>query len=740
MPEPGELVESVTRQDRLPYLKLNDAGTLDEVEVTVDQLGAALAQQLAMSPDIVSRVEKTLSGEGAPSNSLGIDGDSYVALTTGNTYRKTSGVWNLTGNIRGPAGDVGPQGNGFVVGDPNSPYDVYFHVDGAIWFGHVFSTNTTHMMNFNALGSITIDGVPIGEGGGSSPTIQPNALLGNGPADTAGVGHSVALSGDFAIGAGRTLAAAPALLANLAVWPGLKNPVRDHGAVGNGSTDDSVAINAAVAATISAGTRFVQVDDLINCPSLDVAAGNVIFIGRGELVNEPTKYKFVIPPFAQPPPPPSRDVIARVHCPVFTAAIRTTGTAVVVQVGDSVSTPMIGDQSATATLWQRVMAKIRKDNPGAAIRGVNRGIGAQRVNNLDSLPDAFPFWYTDQEREWLLYIRDLAPDLLILNFGRNDGFGFSMSALRSIVAKTQAWDKAPDLMISTSVSDNIIDRASASAAYTSQRRFDYATRAMATYFRATNRGVIDLARRERLCRFGFDVSHLPMIRDLAVTGGAVTADKYPLSLPYTWPTTCYDYGGIFYIGAGGWASLGNEIIFDIGHQTITMNKGNRFRIARDVSTGQIKYRVDVTLASLGADEDYIFQDWTYVPDWYVGALDETGFTFQVVGNHIYFEPSSAGLDTVVTSRQTPGFYGAVPRFACPFQPVISCAAGTVAGVLKLTDGTFDTYAAPVSGNPHKPALYMPQIVDADTNAPHPGSGFWELLQPVIDALDFSTAQ
>lgn len=738
MAEPNDLADSIGRPDRVRLYQWNEAGTaLVEVDATIDQLGAAVVQQIAASPTLASRVQKTLAGEGAPSNSNGIDGDSYVDLDTGNTYLKASGAWSLTGNIKGPEGETGPQGNGFVVGDPNSPYDIYFHVDGAIWFGHIFSTSTTEVFNFNALGAITQNGTAIA--GGSSPTIGVNALLGNGPDDSAGTGYSVSLSDDFAIGAGRTLAASPDLLRNLTVWPSLENPVRDHGAVGDGVTDDSVAINAAVAAAISAGTRFVQVDASINCPTLDPAAGDVIFVGRGALVNEPTKRKFVIPSMAPPPPPPARGVIARAHCPTFTAAIRDTGAATVVLCGDSVSTPMIGDQSATSTLWQRLLAKIRADNPLATINGYDRGIGGQRVTNLDGLPDAFPLWYTSTGRDWLEYIEDLAPDLVIINFARNDGLAFSMASLRSILAKVALWAKVPDIVLSTSVADKVTDSASGSAAFTAQNRFDYASQGMRTFALANGLGLIDLARHERLWRFGFDPCHLPLIRDNAVTGGSATNLKYSLTLPFTWPTSCFDYGGIFYIGAGGWTTLGHELLFDIGYQTTLLNKGNKFRIARDSSTGQIKYRVDVTQTSLGAEADYVFKDWTYVPGWFVGPTEETGFTFQVSGPNVYFEPSDDGVAVPIVNRWTPGYYGHVPRLGGMFQPVISCAAGSVSSVLKLANGTLDGYVAPVTGNPYKPNLYMPQVVDADTNAPHPGSMFWEFLQQTIDALDFSTA-
>lgn len=50
------------------------------------------------------------TGSGAPSNSLGLNGDLYLDIVTGNVYQKISGTYSLSCNISGPAGAVGQQG------------------------------------------------------------------------------------------------------------------------------------------------------------------------------------------------------------------------------------------------------------------------------------------------------------------------------------------------------------------------------------------------------------------------------------------------------------------------------------------------------------------------------------------------------------------------------------------------------------------------------------------------------
>ena len=47
------------------------------------------------------------SGDGAPSDSLYANGDLYVDLLTGDVYKKTAGAWITQGNIKGPTGAQG---------------------------------------------------------------------------------------------------------------------------------------------------------------------------------------------------------------------------------------------------------------------------------------------------------------------------------------------------------------------------------------------------------------------------------------------------------------------------------------------------------------------------------------------------------------------------------------------------------------------------------------------------------
>lgn len=50
------------------------------------------------------------SGAGAPSSGLGVDGETYVDVASGDVYRKSAGAWSIVGNIQGVDGAPGADG------------------------------------------------------------------------------------------------------------------------------------------------------------------------------------------------------------------------------------------------------------------------------------------------------------------------------------------------------------------------------------------------------------------------------------------------------------------------------------------------------------------------------------------------------------------------------------------------------------------------------------------------------
>lgn len=53
---------------------------------------------------------KVISASGAPASGIGVDGDTYIDISTWNVYTKTSGSWTSVGNIKGADGTDGTNG------------------------------------------------------------------------------------------------------------------------------------------------------------------------------------------------------------------------------------------------------------------------------------------------------------------------------------------------------------------------------------------------------------------------------------------------------------------------------------------------------------------------------------------------------------------------------------------------------------------------------------------------------
>ena len=60
--------------------------------------------------------KSVLTGKGAPTDSLGTDGDSYIDFDTYDFYSKKEGTWTKVGNIKGKDGEDGMDGLDGVPG------------------------------------------------------------------------------------------------------------------------------------------------------------------------------------------------------------------------------------------------------------------------------------------------------------------------------------------------------------------------------------------------------------------------------------------------------------------------------------------------------------------------------------------------------------------------------------------------------------------------------------------------
>lgn len=534
------------------------------------------------------------------------------------------------------------------------------------------------------------------------------------------------------------------------VGSGLLEPHANYAAVGDGVTDDSAAFNACVAAAVAAGSRYIAVERPYYVPTLSRQAGHVIMLGEGRLIGAPLR-KYVIPARSMSPPPPTRNLMARAHCPRFTTACRA-GAAKVILTGDSVSTPGQAGFSFFSAFNAKLREKIINDNPGVAIDWLNRGIGGQTWARLNTTPTAFPLWYSNPATPWLDYIQAELPDLLIISFSRNDGAALLHSDIQAVLAKVAAWPHPCDVVVTTSVGESQAVDLSGGAvnAITTRNSYEYASGLIRSFAMSRGIGLIDSGRRESLVRFGYDPENCPLLIDPAVTGGTVSTTVYDLPLPFTWPSTVYGYGIKGWIPPGKWATLGNEISFEIGNTSLAGNRGCKFWMKRDPTTKQIAYKITTTRTADGGNADSTFVPYTDAVGWVVPDADDTLFNFQLQGSRVYFGPSGGVAATADETIERIVYNAPVPRMGGMWQPVIRCAAGSVSGALKAF--LFDTSAVVLSSVPAKPCLYMPGIIDQEFGGltysenlwgggvPHPSAVACELiLQPAIDAADFSTA-
>ena len=232
-----------------------------------DAYAAVKHEGLAMAGRVTATTPNTIrSGKGAPSSSLGADGDFYIDLSTFNFYGpKANGRWPAPTSLRGPAGTNGTPGAAGTNGAAGSTATASEKPGPIGLQGPVGETGTQGVPGLaGSPGSIGATGPtgPAGPQGASGPT----GIAGpTGPTGAIGLAGAVGLTGSNG-SQGLVGVAGAEGLTGLQGFQGLQGATGPTGATGSSG---SIGLTGAQGAT---GPSQVQV---INLPTWNLSSSTV---------------------------------------------------------------------------------------------------------------------------------------------------------------------------------------------------------------------------------------------------------------------------------------------------------------------------------------------------------------------------------------------------------------------------------------------------------------------------------
>ena len=181
-------------------------------------------------------------------------------------------------------------------------------------------------------------------------------------------------------------------------------------------------------------------------------------------------------------------------------------------IGDSLATPFadsaVGAVGGSDTLWSYLKSAFVLNNPGKNFEFVNRAIGGMTFTNANqnkfgSVPGNIE-WYVE-DKNWLDYLNDDAPDVLIVAFGMNDSRAFVAAQFRLMMQTINTFNVVPDVIFCTNmVPSRMTENASISDFANNDGR-DFVAGYVRNYAKANDYGLIDINRQYHVVRDGIDV-------------------------------------------------------------------------------------------------------------------------------------------------------------------------------------------------------------------------------------------
>lgn len=439
--------------------------------------------------------------------------------------------------------------------------------------------------------------------------------------------------------------------------------------VGDGIADDSVAIKTAHDAAFAAGVREVWCSRQYNAPTA-YNLGQVIFRGPGALIG--TYRKKVIPVSARQIGPVAPNIVPANHLTRMAKALN----PVVLIYGDSTGTTAANHINAAEMLWTMLQRAFLRDNPGRTITRVNRALGGSDVTQWNATGTALAgagvplqSWFTPTSANWGGFISNQTPDLIIIDWGANNGGAASVSAINAMVTGMLGLPKVPDLIFVTN-NPRSTQADAGSLEVTGLEQRDYAAGAFRSFAEFYGYGCLDMHRIGCMARDGFDPTS--QVNSLSVTAGV-------LALPATLPMTQSDFDLVFTIDNTGGAAFGTTNVQAID-VLISATAANAIRIS---NTGGV-YRM-IGLAGGG-----VF--WMGATNTVIAmptGICTIGIATRGSWISIYFETALA-------------FEGLFLRAGGQFQPTISYSVGSGASQINV-----------ISYTTSSPVLVQPVLTDGE---------------------------
>lgn len=292
--------------------------------------------------------------------------------------------------------------------------------------------------------------------------------------------------------------------------------------------DTYSSVVAAFASAKAQGIKCLYVEGQVSAGSIPAAPGSVSLLGNGSINGVPRKR---VAKLSDPSSATFNDINPQVHLRRFLGK----KSPVVVVVGDSIATESGANVPKIDALYHRLCAKFESAFPDKTITFYNRAIGGETYFSAVGLPVSFPVWYTDHTRGWVRYVGDLQPDLIVFNFGMNDGSNLhtnKMMEYQGYLDNSAIFPAGrPDVIYCTNLTPALDTTFAGLGTSAAQSARDHVSGFTRTFAKSIGAGLLDFHRQCCIVKDGFDPTDTTLVRvgEILTSNGAAVASDYPCS-------------------------------------------------------------------------------------------------------------------------------------------------------------------------------------------------------------------